>query len=195
MGARDELHTLRLIRQPHRNRIRMARRVRHHVLGLLPRSERAKRRLVTVFLVELAGGGIPAHPAGWSSAASAISTAITSATFSGARPRPTMSKLGCCRIPDGACVRGDNFPKKSNPRLQNLPYPSRTLLAEGRHHEASYGGAGRRRDRRAGPRIRQPAPGNSGPRLERRPRAGSQPAPGRRRGSARGHNDPLPGAG
>ena len=27
------------------------------------------------------------------------------------------------------------------------------------------GGAGRRRDRRTGPQIRQPAPGNSGPRI------------------------------
>ena len=91
--------------------------------------------------------------------------------------------------PAWLAARGDNFAKKSNPRLQNLPYPSRTLLAEGRHHEASYGGAGRRRDRRTGPRIRQPAPGNSGPWLERRPRCrlatGTRAASGLRPGTQR----------
>jgi hypothetical protein len=35
-------------------------------------------------------------------------------------------------------VRGDNLPKKSYPRRQNRIYHDRTLLAEGRHLEASW---------------------------------------------------------
>jgi hypothetical protein len=52
--------------------------------------------------------------------------------------RALTSRRGCCRMPEGARICGDNFLKKSNPRLQNLPYLVRTLLTEGRHHEASW---------------------------------------------------------
>src|SRR3954470_6936160 len=58
------------------------------------------------------------------------------------------------------------------------------------------GGAGRRRDRRTGPSIRQPAPGNSGPRTGAAPAGEPRKLTlGRRRGSARRYYGVLQGAG
>ena len=54
------------------------------------------------------------------------------------------------------------------------------------------GGAGRRRDRRTGPQSGGRAPGKSGPSIGAAPGwFGSQPAHGRRRGSARGRYPPA----
>ena len=67
--------------------------------------------------------------------------------------------------------RGHNSAENNLSPAANPPLCRSRMLAEGRFSmRRRDGGAGRRRDRRTGPQIRQPAPGNSGP------RAGAAPA-------------------
>jgi len=76
----------------------------------------------------------------------------------------------------GSDIAGITSPKKVIPAakiafIMIAPCSLRGALMRRLEREA-----GRRRDRRTGPRIRQPAPGNSGPWLVRRPRARFAPS-------------------